>query len=298
PTLARWTSKVTGPTTTPGQRKRSESHTLQAFEKVSCEHLPQLLPYFLTYTIYSMAKQTHYVNAPITEAVIDIRVRVPEKIGTFELEEFYDKESGRYPNKKELKFVEARFTAGEQISAAAKQLPHGFAYTNEDKQQIAQVQLNGFTFSRLQPYQSWEPFRDEGRRLWEVYRDLVQPEMVTRMAVRYINRLDLPLPLSDFKDYLRTVPEVAPDLPQGLAGYFMHLTIPYEDIQSTLLLNQAIIQPKREGVVSVVLDIDLFRKMDRPDEEQEMWHFFETLHERKNDIFEACITDRTRELIA
>lgn len=119
---------------------------------------------------------------------------------------------------------------------------------------------------------------------------------VIRLAVRYINRIDLPLPVHDLKDYLRTVPEVSPDLPQGLAGYFMQVAIPQEDIKSTVLLNETIVPPAKPDVVSVVLDIDIFRTEDLPSEEEPMWGLFEELRIRKNSVFEACITDRTREL--
>ena len=129
-----------------------------------------------------------------------------------------------------------------------------------------------------------------------MYRSVAKPTKVTRLAVRYVNRLDLPLPVADLKEYLRTVPEVSSDLPQNLAGYFMQLRIPQVDIKSLLLLNQAIIDPAKPGVASVVLDNDVFRDDDPPTDEQGVGDFFEVLRKRKNDVFEACITDRAREL--
>src|SRR5207253_4384748 len=99
----------------------------------------------------------------------------------------------------------------------------GYTFTSSDGLQAFQSRLDGFTFSRLAPYNGWESFCSEARRLWNIYREVTQPQAVTRAAVRYINRLDLPLPIRDLKDYLRTVPEVSPDLPQGLSGYFMQL---------------------------------------------------------------------------
>jgi len=179
----------------------------------------------------------------------------------------------------------------------ADQTEHGLVCSSMDQRQIFQARIDGFTFSRLAPYDRWESFRDEARRLWAAYRMIAQPERVTRIAVRYVNRLDLPLPLRDFKDYLRTVPEVSPALPQGLTNFFMQLHIPQDDLDAMLLLNQAMIPPAHGGVVSVVLDIDLFRSKDLPDDDDSMWGIFEQLHTRKNDIFEGCITDLTRELI-
>ena len=125
---------------------------------------------------------------------------------------------------------------------------------------------------------------------------VASPQRIVRVAVRYVNRIDIPLPLGDFNEYLRTVPEVSPDLPQGLAGYFMRLEIPMDDIKSRCLVNEAIIEPSVPNVVSVVLDIDVFRTEDLPTEEDEIWSFIEDLRARKNSVFEACITDKAREL--
>jgi len=76
----------------------------------------------------------------------------------------------------------------------------------------------------------------------------------------------------------------------------MQLRIPQADIKSLLLLSQAIIEPAKPGVVSVVLDNDIFRAEEVPTDEGEVWEFFDMLRERKNDVFEACITDKSREL--
>ena len=164
-----------------------------------------------------------------------------------------------------------------------------------------QVRPGGFTFSRLAPYQSWEPFRDEARRLWEITRTVVKPGTYTRVALRYVNRLELPLPFSDFKEYLLTVPEVAPTLPQALSTFFMQLQIPQVDIQAMLILNQQLLPQVLQGtqpvVAPVLLDIDLFKEIDLPQNEEGMWNLLETLHFKKNATFEGCITDKTRALI-
>ncbi len=77
----------------------------------------------------------------------------------------------------------------------------------------------------------------------------------------------------------------------------MQLRIRKEELKAQVLINQTVIPPAREGVVSVALDIDLFRIEDVPNSEREIWECFEHLHDSKNQIFEACITDKTRELI-
>ncbi len=244
-----------------------------------------------------MATSRHYPKAPITEAIIDLRVELPEGIGVADLEKVHDGLKSAYPTRKNRILAEVQGQIGDQGAATAARSKHlGYLFTSRDEKQVFQARLDGYTMSRLAPYESWEPFRDEAQRLWGMYRSIAKPKKVTRLAVRYINRLDLPLPVADLKDYLRTVPEVSSELPQNLAGYFMQLRIPQEDIKSLLVVNQAIIDPAKPGVASVVLDNDIFRVDDLPTDEQGIWDFFEVLRQRKNDVFEASITDQLREL--
>jgi len=245
-----------------------------------------------------MPTRPHYSKAPITEAIIDIRVRLPERVRLDDLERLHGVIRADYPGKSSRSLFQGRFEAEEKgVSASAIKKPMGFLFKSRDEKQIVQARLDGFTMSRLAPYESWEPFRDEARRMWTLYRDAVNPDAATRIAVRYINRIDVPLPCGDLKDYFRTVPEVAPGLPQLLSGLFMQLTIPQNDIGCTTILTEALIEPTTPEVTSVVLDIDLFRSENVPQGDPELWALFETLHDRKNHVFEACITNKTRELI-
>ena len=244
-----------------------------------------------------MQTQRHYTGTPITEALIDLGVESLSEMTLSILRGLQRSVESDYPVCGEIFAVEGQIQAGSSVSAIASQTSIGYRFSSGDGKQIFQARLDGFTFSRLAPYDKWEPFRDEARRLWELYRAVANPKSVNRVAVRYINRLNLPLPLSDFKDYLRTVPEVSPDLPQSLSDYFMQLHIPQEDLEGMLLLNEAIIPPPADNVVSVLLDIDLFCNVNFSGNEDTHWNLLEKLRVRKNEVFEACITDKTRRLI-
>ena len=251
---------------------------------------------FLCYDVFMVTE--HYSHSPLTEAVIDLRVKLPKEVQLETLASIQSAREEDYPTRQNRIAVEGQFTTDLNAPPATASRTHiGYSFTSVDKRQVVQARLDGFTFSRLAPYENWESFRDEARQWWDIYRTMVKPEEVVRVAVRYINRLDFPLPLKDFADYLRTVPEVSPELPQLLSNYFMQLQIPQEDLKGMLILNQTIVPPPDADVVSILLDIDLFREDDIPDKENEMWQFFEQLRIRKNEVFEACITERTRGLI-
>jgi uncharacterized protein (TIGR04255 family) len=143
--------------------------------------------------------------------------------------------------------------------------------------------------------------RDEARRLWDIYRKLVQPKKITRIAVRYINQLHLPGTRVEPEDYLKTFPYLSEDLPKELRDFgpfLMSLRVPQPDLSGLLVINEALTPPKKAETVSIILDIDLCVENPAIGGEEEMWAFFQKLRERKNLYFEACITDKTRELIS
>lgn len=237
-----------------------------------------------------------YANSPITEAIIDLRVNPLSRITIADLEKVQDGHETDYPGRQDRSFISGQMEVGRKVSASATSERIGYVFKSKDHKQIFQARLDGFTMSRLAPYDCWETFRNEARKLWNTYRTIALPERILRVAVRYINRIEIPLPIRDFKDYLRTVPEVSLDLPQGLAGYFLRLEIPMDDVNCVCLLNEAIIEPTSPESVSVALDIDVFRTENVPSSEEEIWDFIEALRTQKNKIFEACITDKAREL--
>lgn len=237
----------------------------------------------------------YYPNPPITEAIIDLRV-TPSDGKT--LDDLRAVQTGldEYAKRETIHVAVGRMEFGKKVSASAASEAAGVIFHSSDGKQIWQSRFNGFTFSRLAPYERWQLFRDEARQLWVRYREKLQPPSITRLAVRYINRIDLPCEHTDIDRYFKTKPVASPELPQVLAGFFMQLRIPQEDLKAEALINQTMVPPAREGVVSVVLDVDLFRSTDVPSDEEDIWHFFEQLRDRKNSIFESCITDQTREL--
>lgn len=244
-----------------------------------------------------MPPKRHYSNAPITEALIDIQVELPAGTTLSALESAFDRIKEKYPTKKKKVSFEGQFSGGEEIGASAKQTHTGFAFYSVDGKQIVQARLDGFTFSRLKPYGSWPELRDEAKSLWTIYREMAKPIKMTRIAVRYINQIDVPLPFADFNEYFRTVPEVSPDLPQELSTFFMRLEFPQTDFEGILVLTQTMVPPPQPGVASFILDIDVVKADSNLTSDVEAWALLEIMHERKNEIFEGCITDKTRELI-
>lgn len=254
-----------------------------------------------------MTERRHYPNAPITEALIDLRITHAEDFSVDDLGKMGEAIADRYPTQEPMYLHAGQITfpqPGDPVQVEATEQHGGFRFISENKQQILQARMDGFTFSTLAPYDSWEPFRDEARRLWGLYKPAAKVESITRVAVRYINRIDIPdAPIVKLEDYLRTYPEVSADMPnRGLiAGFFMQVQLWQEDLDSLLIVNETpVTSPDEETSISIQLDFDLFQeRFENPwpaEEEAAVWSFLEQLHDRKNEVFEASITNTTRRL--
>jgi uncharacterized protein (TIGR04255 family) len=243
-----------------------------------------------------MTPGTRYPHAPITEAVIDIQVATPVPFALLAAA-VADEPSFMPPETMRTSTRVITFGKEEDTVTTPKIAPIGYLCRSADGLHIYQARTTGFTFSRLAEYTSWAEVSSEARRLWDKYRTIAAPTSITRIALRYVNRLDIPLPVLDFSTYLRTAPQLSPDLPQGLSGYFMQLQLPMPNFQGACIINQTIIEPAtKPSTVSVVLDIDVFRASGVAVDESGLWEQLEQLRQEKNRVFEACITDQARSL--
>jgi len=244
-----------------------------------------------------LERYTVFPHAPLTEAILDIRVDLPKEVDLKQLETFHDPIKDRFSEKKQSSFFQTGFHLSPQGPSEPKTTggPVGYLFRSPNEKKVVQVRLDGFTFNKLKPYEDWESFHLEARDLWGVYCQIAKPKNITRIALRYINKINIPLPMKDFKEYVLTIPEVASNLPQALAHFFMRLIIPAPEIQSTAIITETMEEPTEERKLPLILDIDVFREGAYTMGE-EIWTDFEKLRNFKNEIFFNSLTERTKEL--
>jgi uncharacterized protein (TIGR04255 family) len=238
----------------------------------------------------------NYPNSPITEALIDIRIQESPELTVEALGPMFAQIQNQYPKREDLMFFKGQFAFQSVPTASATQTKQGFRYRSIDGRYILQTGISGFTLSRLAPYESWSVFIAEAKRLWEIYRAFVSSARAVRVAVRSINRIDIP-PFRELKDYFKTFPEISSELPQTLNGYVMQLLIAQPEFEGMLSLIQATVPAPSADVVSINLDIDLYKESTAEfDTDEKIWELLERLRKKKNEVFEGCITDKTRSL--
>ena len=171
----------------------------------------------------------------------------------------------------------------------------GYLFASADGCQIVQARKDGFTFSRLKPSDCWDALQKEAKIHWDRFHRAFAPEGVSRISLRYINRIEIPLPMKDFKEYILTIPEIAPGLPDKLRSFFLRLVIPHEDLDCVAIVTETI-EPPREGMLPLIFDIDVYREQAFDVDSDEIWTTFDHLRDFKNEIFFQSLTEKTKEL--
>jgi len=240
-----------------------------------------------------------FPNPPITEALIDIRVQLPNDVSLTDLGKLHDKIKGSYPDKKARKKWEGT------LELKNEQEPHvktahfeidGYHFKSPDGKQVVQYRLDGFTFSRLRPYTKWEDLFSEARKLWDVYRTNTNPVLVSRLAVRYINSIEIPSKEFDYDDYLTAAPKIPSGLPQLLKEFFSRIVVPFPDRGANAIIIQTPSLKEDPVKSAMILDIDVFAQVSLSPEDAKVYDILGVLREIKNEIFFGSVSEKTKEL--
>jgi uncharacterized protein (TIGR04255 family) len=237
-------------------------------------------------------------NAPITEALIDIRTDLPATVSLTDLEALHARIIVDYPQKQLRTYVQSSLDLrGEKEPRASVQSQvMGYMFKSPDGVQVAQFRLDGFSFSRLRPYVRWESLYEEAGKLWDIYREGARPLRVTRLATRYINSIQIPFKRFDYDEYFTAAPRVPERLPQVLSHFFTRLVIPFAEYGATAVV---VLTPSNSPDAihsTVILDIDAFVEEILGPEDAKIDEVFAILRDIKNEIFFSSVTDKAKEL--
>lgn len=213
------------------------------------------------------------------------------------LKELHEKIKADYPH-----VVERRRWQGKiEVKEGVPQTPEtqdlgvsGYMFKSADYKQVVQFRLDGFTFSRLKPYSEWETFRTEAKKLWGVYCSLGVTK-VTRVATRYINMLDIPLPVPNLEAYFTGLPP-APTMNLGLTSFLNRLQVSDAAREFSAILTQVLQPPSNPAVVSILLDVDAFKQANFDPPFDKAWDTLEGLAKFKNELFFNLITEEAAKL--
>jgi uncharacterized protein (TIGR04255 family) len=242
-----------------------------------------------------MATRRHLQNAPIREALLDIRSSPTvsfDAIASFasSVAEPVEQIADLWQASMELKVGQgATATPSHTAEMVGKRLDF------KGRGEVAQLRTSGFTFSKLPPYGTWEGMTQRAFPLWASYSHAAGIERIDQVAVRYINSLQFTLPVTDFESLLLAPPQIPADLPQELAGFMSRVS--FKRGEKTATVTQMLEAASADGKeVNFLLDIEVFAPVSlSANDLAALDAAASELRAFKNDVFFGFVTDKAIE---
>lgn len=126
------------------------------------------------------------------------------------------------------------------------------------RQQVLQFGENALTLNVFRPYPGWAAMRAEVLHAWERTRPLLMPAAITRIGVRYVNRIDRRTPHDGPGDWLVPGDYIPPGVLRALPGSFLRSEA-HLDPHNRIILTVGTTRVERdEDLGAIIFDIDRF----------------------------------------
>jgi len=243
-----------------------------------------------------MRKQ--YRNPPIKEAIF-----------TFHFNDNIDK--GTLLDFRNSSFVSRKFKLNESIYSISISNPkkpqdkepmvtshneEGFILRrNEESNNLVRILSTHLSYHKFNKYAGWEEMCADLKIIWSEFCEGVNNPSLSKISVRYINQLSLPLD-EDLADYVK----LSPSVPEGINynnNFFLQINVASKDeelkgvITETMLPNNKI---ERRNMFLIDINVSNVRFFECKD--KSIWIELNKLREFKNDLFFGCITEKTTEI--
>ncbi|MGH9906487.1 MAG: TIGR04255 family protein [Pyrinomonadaceae bacterium] len=235
----------------------------------------------------------HLSKAPIVEAAFDIRARASIAWEQESVEERIRGLLPDYPQRQSQRRFQGQLTAdtNQPFTATVQDLGwHALVCRTADGLQVAQFQADGFIFSRLAPYLNWDSLQAEALRLWDIYRQIAAPSVITRIGVRFINRLSVEGG-KPFEDYLVDPPKSPGDLQANIMGYLSQSTFQVPEHPYFINLAQTLDVRTDGSGLGIILDIDVYTTQE-PAADADLTVRLQEMRWLKNKIFFSSLTKK------
>lgn len=239
-----------------------------------------------------------YARPPITEAVIG--VTFSSQMDSTQLASVTNAFQKNYPHKQDVTTFDfsLEFNTKDAGSNKANLKPTlGHRLSTDDQTQLIVLWPNSFTLSQLAPYQGWGNFIERFERDWGALKRILGFQQISRIGVRYINRIDIPATADvvEHEQFLNIYPKM-PGILDPLDAYAIQASVTLKDINCQLTINTASVPSPILGHVSFVIDTDIFSEQSPPQSDTDLIELLNNIRAKKNQVFEACISQPARSL--
>lgn len=163
----------------------------------------------------------------------------------------------------------------------------------DERHHVVQFTQTGVVFSRLEPYEQWESFKDEALKFWDIFLELAEPISIQQMGVRYINRISLQDGEAP-ETYLKQTPSAQAALGLQKASFFYQDTYGVPGTPYSVRCVRTIQAQLQEALAerALIVDINVFTTTLVTLDRESLIQKLSEMRWIKNKLFFSCITQK------
>ncbi len=205
-----------------------------------------------------------YANPTITEAICEIHFRLPQS------REWKPSLPGAIFKQLQDEFpiIEPVLEMGLQFEigpsgTSTKILPppQKFRFRHATRPLVLQIAENTFSINILAPYPGWKDTRTYALATWQKVEDVLKPEIISRVGLRYINRIAKETAQDRPKDWLMATEYIPEGILHSEAGFLLRLQS-HLNRENTLIITLGDTTPDAESIHGAII-FDLDRTVER-----------------------------------
>lgn len=238
-----------------------------------------------------------YANPPILEAICDFQFAPGQTWDPTLLGLVYDRIKTDFPQKAQAPGPILNVSFGPAPPVQGR-----MQFRREDGSALVQVGPDNLTVNHLRPYGGWPRYRDMIAHTLEVYRSVATPQGLTRIALRYINRLEVPADAIGESDDVQIGDYVLaqPTVPNGVESTFLNwaqrVEIPFDAAQTILVLQSGTLPASESFPFAFLLDLQMTPSPGPAVALNEVPTWLDQAHENIRTVFEQCLGPKARPL--
>lgn len=243
----------------------------------------------------SNSKHPHFPNPTIQEALCDIRFKLPEekKWDPEIFAKFYEAIRADFPTFEPavMAGIQTQLGGGvfEQSLLPPLQMMR-YKHMNE-KKIFAQLTSEFISINILPKYPGWEVMESEILKIWSKAYSVISPEKITRLEVRFINRIERDSPNEKISEWIQSsdyVPKAVLNTPSQFA---LFVEFPGDSgIRVRVIVSELLHEKTRP----VMLDIDCFTMQILKPNGENLKSHINLLHDKIWDVFEASTSEKLK----
>lgn len=240
-----------------------------------------------------------YIRPPVTEAFLEFRFL--KEISESDLIKCMKKAKKLYSSVQEEytipTTIEFKISPEGNVDTKSAKAKRCYRLTTDDASNILSLQPSLVWFSTLAPYQGWEAFFGYVKNYWPLFTSVTGRKEIERLGCRYINRIDIPITTDikniDISKYINV--SISGTISLQIDGFNNLLVLQLSENYKALL-RFASSEPFVPNTVALLVDIDIYKENLGLLSDKTLFEELAHMQIAKNALFEALVTDASREL--